>query len=225
MDYQTSFFDEPSEQKYFVREIHPKEAYPFLLKIHYAKRIPSISYAYGLFWNGDLVGVVTYGTPPSSTLRSGVCGEEYISNVLELNRLVLLNNRPNEASLLISRSLKLLPRKQVVVSYSDTAQDHFGTIYQATNWLYTGTSKPLYDYALKNSTRHNYSIGDSVAGAPNRAKALKEKYGDDFYLKKRSLKHRYVTFTGTKMDKKIMRRALRYEILPYPKKSLATAED
>ena len=217
MDYQISFFDAPDETEYFVREIHSKEAYPFLLKIHYAKRIPSISYAYGLFHYSELVGVITYGTPPSSTLRSGVCGEDYISSVLELNRLVLLHNRPNEASFLVGKSLKLLPRRSIVISYADTEQSHLGVVYQATNFLYTGTSKPLYDYALKGSNRHNYSVGDEVAGAPNRAEALREKYGDDFYLKKRSPKHRYVTFTGTKMDKKVLRQALKYPILPYPK--------
>ena len=52
-----------------VRLITPKECEPFIIGIHYAKRWPSISYAFGLFDCDNLIGVVTYGTPPSATLK------------------------------------------------------------------------------------------------------------------------------------------------------------
>lgn len=41
--------------------------------------------------------VVCFGTPPSATLRKGVAGAEYASSLVELNRLCLADNRPNEA--------------------------------------------------------------------------------------------------------------------------------
>ena len=44
-----------------------------------------------------------------------------------------------------------------------------------------------------------------------------EKFGDDVSWEKRSEKHRYVYFTGSKKQKKEMRKALKYPILPYPK--------
>ena len=71
--WQTGLFDE-SDDGYVTRAISTKESHYFLLNIHYAKRIPSISYAYGLFDNNELVGVVCYGTPASSTLCRGICG-------------------------------------------------------------------------------------------------------------------------------------------------------
>ena len=74
---------------YIVQPVEPLDTYPLLYTKHYAGRIPSISYAYGLFLDGRLVGAVTYGTPASSTLCRGVCGDAYQSQVLELNRLVL----------------------------------------------------------------------------------------------------------------------------------------
>src|SRR5699024_11264718 len=49
---------------------------PFILGIHYAKRWPSISYAFGLFDKSELVGVVTYGAPPSRHLQVGCRSEE-----------------------------------------------------------------------------------------------------------------------------------------------------
>ncbi|MFK5284448.1 hypothetical protein ACI3PL_33190, partial [Lacticaseibacillus paracasei] len=67
--------------------IKPSEAMPFLLLRHYARRACPISYAFGAYLDGVLIGVVTYGTPASSSLRAGICGNEWIDKVLELNRL------------------------------------------------------------------------------------------------------------------------------------------
>lgn len=60
-----------------VKPINNKTAYPYLLDIHYAGRIPSISYAFGLFDGEKLIGVCTYGTPSSAPLKRGVCGDKY----------------------------------------------------------------------------------------------------------------------------------------------------
>jgi len=43
---------------YQVKEIKYNDTKPFILDIHYAKRMPSISFAYGLFYEKDLVGCV-----------------------------------------------------------------------------------------------------------------------------------------------------------------------
>jgi hypothetical protein len=45
--YQVSLFDEGG-LGYHVRSIEPKDAHFFILNVHYARRIPSISYAFGL---------------------------------------------------------------------------------------------------------------------------------------------------------------------------------
>ena len=102
------------KELYKVKKISYEDTKPYLLGIHYAKRMPSVSYAYGLFLNNKLCGVVTYGKPPSATLRKGLAGEKNIKYVLELNRLCLKNNLKNEASILISRSLKKLPKSIVI---------------------------------------------------------------------------------------------------------------
>ena len=78
-----------------VLPIKSEEASPWILQKHYAKRLPSISYAFGLFDGNVLVGVVTYGMPASPFLCVGVCGEQHRNIVLELNRLCLLNNKKN----------------------------------------------------------------------------------------------------------------------------------
>ena len=72
-----------------VSPIKREEAYPWLLQKHYAKRLPVVMLAYGLYVDSVLEGVVTYGLPPSRPLCIGICGKEYADQVLELNRLVL----------------------------------------------------------------------------------------------------------------------------------------
>jgi hypothetical protein len=180
--------------------------------------LPSISYAFGLFEGVEMRGVITYGTPSASTLRAGVAGTEYEGIVLELNRLCLADNRPNEASRLVGASLRMLPRPCIVVSFADTEQGHEGIVYQATNFLYTGLSAKRTDWKVKGLEHlHGQTIADQVRGVDGRrVDAIKAKYGDRFYLKPRSRKHRYVMLLGNKYEKRKMLEALRYPVLPYP---------
>lgn len=188
------------QSEYEVVQIPYSATKDWILNIHYAKRMPSISFAYGLYHYDEMVGMVSYGTPASPSLCKGICGEEHKHNVIELNRLVLKDNLPNQASFLVSRSLKLLPKPKVVVSYADTAQDHAGIIYQACNFLFTGTTKARTDIAGKDGKHSRHHLGDRQ----NRIN--------------RSAKHRYVYFIGSKKDKKTLRNALRYTIEDtYPK--------
>ncbi len=203
---------------YTVEEVSREDCEYYIRTLHYAKRWPSVTYRYGLFERGLLVGVVTYGTPASSTLRKGVCGEEHADKVIELNRLCLLNNKPNEASMLVGKSLRMLPKSKVVVSYADTSQDHKGYVYQACNFSYCGLSAKRKDWKLRGREHlHGQTISDEFRGVPNRSKLLREKYGDDFYSEDRPRKHRYVYFVGSKRWKKAMRKTLNYKIEQYPK--------
>lgn len=187
------------ENKYVVKRIDSKDTYPFLLEIHYAKRIPSISFAFGLFKDDVLVGVITYRTPPSAPLRKGICGVELSNNILELNRLCLLDNLPNEASFLVGKSLKMLPKDKIIISFADQEQKHIGYVYQATNFIYVGLSAKRTDWKIKGKEHlHGQTIADEFRGKPNRSQLMREKYGDDFYLKERSRKHRYIYITGSK---------------------------
>ena len=182
-----------------VIPIKSEETYPWLLEKHYAKRIPNIMFAFGLYVNNNLIGVVTYGMPASPQLCNGVCGEEYKDKVLELNRLCLLDNAKNESSFLVANSIKLLPKPKIIVSYADTAQGHVGYVYQACNFLFTGTTKARTDMAGIDGKHSRHSFGDSSLRVD------------------RSAKHRYVFFHGSKTDKKILKSKLNYSIEPYPK--------
>ena len=185
---------------YSVKQISYGDTKPFILDIHYAGRMPSISYAFGLFEESDLVGIVSFGSPASAPLCRGIMGESEKSKVIELNRLVLLNNKKNEASFLVSRAIKLLPRPKVIVSYADTAHGHSGYVYQACNFLFTGTSKPRTDIAPKDGKHPRHHLGDTSKRV------------------NRSAKHRYVYIHADRREKKRLLSLLRYPIFnKYPK--------
>lgn len=205
--------------KYTVAPIDRRDCEPYIIGIHYAKRWPSITFAYGLFRLGVLCGVVTYGTPPSSTLRRGVAGDDYKSDVLELNRLCLKDNIKNEASFLVGASLRMLPKNKIIVSFADISQGHAGYVYQATNFMYCGLSAKRTDWKVRGKEHlHGQTIADEFRGVKNRAAAMREKYGDDFYLEPRPRKHRYIFLTGSKTFKSKVGKSIKYKQEPYPKK-------
>ena len=209
-----------------VCSIDNEETKDWLLHVHYAHRLPSISYAFGLYDNNILIGICTYGHPVTSCARK-VLGEEYMDSILELNRLCVKEGLPrNTLSWFVSQTFKLLPKPVPLISYADTAYNHHGYIYQATNWIYTGTSEPFTDYKVKGyENLHNQTICDLVGRADNgnvagksRYQLLVEKFGEEnVYKVERSLKHRYFYFLGNKREVMKMKQALRYQILPYPK--------
>jgi len=186
-----------------VRQITFDEAHPWILKKHYAKRIPNIQYAFGLYEGAILVGVCTFGIPASPSLCRGVCGDEYKDKVLELNRLCIDSPNKNSASILVSGSLKIIPSRKIIVSYADTSMGHVGYVYQATNFIYTGLSAKRSDPKTYNNkhSRHN-----------------KDRLCDGAEKVDRPQKHRYIYFIGSKKWKKMMQRdKLKYTAKPYPK--------
>lgn len=213
-----------SKPEYAVAPIDSKDTYPYLLEIHYAKRIPAIAYAFGLFCDGELVGVCTFGSPASSTLQKGLCGPAHADKVLELNRLCLKYNRPNEASILVGASLKRLPKPTVVVSFADTSHNHTGVVYQATNFIYTGLTVARTEWAVKGLEHlHSRALGHiakKLEGDQKDLEKIKMLYGDRFYYRSRPRKHRYVAIMASKTDKRTLLKALKYEPQPYPNQNL-----
>ena len=208
-----------------VVSIKKSETTDWFLKKHYARRLPTIDCAFGIYDNFHLLqGVCTFGRPMSHTLISGAINGLYQDNFLELNRLVINEGlQKNVLSYFVSSCLNKLPKPLVVVSYADTSRGHHGYIYQATNWIYTGLSSKFTDYAVKGLEHmHHSSIEDSVGRYDkdkniNKHQLLKEKYGDLLYRKERPRKHRYFYFLGTRKQKKDMKKNLTYQIKSYPK--------
>jgi len=192
-----------------VREISYELSKELILNHHYAHRMPLISRVFGLFEdslffdNFELIGVCSIGKPASNTLCFGICGEEYSDKVLELNRLFVKGTQPkNTTSWFLGQVLKKLKKDDLIlVSYADTAMNHNGYIYQATNWIYTGITP----------SRTDVYVSD---GKHSRHMPLNDRKNKHLRTV-RSSKHRYVYFTGRGKRKYL--KNLNYEVQPYPK--------
>ena len=191
-----------------VTSIKRSDYAPWLLERHYARRMCQVDHAFGLFDNGALLGVITFGRPPNNQLNQ-VAGFA----CLELNRFCIDENAcKNAASILIGRSLRMLPKPRVVISYADPDQGHVGYIYQATNWIYTGTGSSDIEFIKDGNQYHRKSLFNRFGT------------GSVEFLVSRGYrpvvvqgKHRYVYFVGSKSQRRSMRAALRYPVEPYPK--------
>lgn len=171
---------------YTVLSIPSEQCFDWILNKHYAKRLPPIEYAFGLYdMSGLLQGIITYGTPSSNPLRNLFPNFK----IMELNRLCVNDGLiKNSLSFFVSYSLKILPKPLVIVSYADTAYNHHGYIYQATNWIYTGLSAKRTDWKIKGMEHlHGSTIADMSRGKENRADYMRERFGEDFYLEDRSV--------------------------------------
>jgi hypothetical protein len=191
-------------------------------RFHYAHRVPSIVAAVGMYVDDVLAGVATYGVPPNRNVLA-CCGEERIPQALELNRLFIHDwAGRNSESWLIAQSFRWLADKwpgfAILVSYADTAQGHHGMIYRATNWLYTGFSSEggkegirLRDGSVVHAKDLHNRYGDASLAL------VRQALGREFdAVVGRSPKHRYVQFLGNRRQKRELRAALKWPVLPYP---------
>jgi hypothetical protein len=179
---------------------------------HYLHRKSPCSVAFGLILGDDIKGVVCYGTPSSAPLRRGIAGDAESCNVIELTRLWVCDSVPrNGESYLISRTLPKCG-KEIVVSYAEIQQGHIGTVYQASNWLYTGLSAKRTNWTVEGLHLHCQTIADKYT-----SEEIREKYGDRFSLQPRPRKHRYVYINAKGKRRRELLTALRYPVLPYPK--------
>ena len=197
-----------------VIPIPGKKAHPWLLKKHYARRVPPIKYAFAIVRDEEIQGVVTYGPPASPQVAKSSVGEENRLLVIELNRLCVETDINNAASILVGHSLRLLPAGLIVVSYADTKMGHVGYIYQATNFKYCGAARAHdSEYIVNGAAVHPRTLASQGITSP-------VKWAKDNNIKTRGamLKHKYVFFTGGKSDRKRLSKILKWKTLDkYPK--------
>ena len=205
------------KEDYEIQQISYQEAMDIVVARHYLHRKCPVSYAFGLVSKTDrrIVGVVTYGVSPSSTLLKGICGPEEAKNVYELNRLWVDDSVPkNGESFLVASSMKLLDR-EIIVSFADTSQGHVGYIYQAANFIYTGLSAKFKDPKVRGLENQHHA---TYANGLTNQEVIKKFGSDNVYFVDRPRKHRYIYFNCDKKRKKELIKKLRYKVIEYPKR-------
>lgn len=189
----------------------------FIKKHHYSKGVHNGPITYGLFDEDNLVGVIAFATPSSEAVCASVFGPERKRQVTELHRLVLLDSVPkNGESFFIARALKLLkkdrPYYSAVLSFADSTQGHVGTIYQACNAIYCGTTAKATFYLDQDGRlRHPRQSGVNIS------KQVAAERG--WTAVKREAKHRYLfLLPSDKREKKLLEKTLLLKPQPYPTK-------
>ncbi len=187
---------------YTVDGISYQDVIPWIKKKHYAGRIPSILYAFGLFHERQLRGICTFGN--IANYKEVQAWNPF--RLLEFNRLVVDTLQKNAASFLIGNAIRKLPKPIVFISYADHRQGHIGYVYQATNWIYTGVG---------GAGQRIYILRDGTEKHQRHEKTLDMRRVER--IEKTEGKARYYYFHGSKTDKKKMMNTLRFPVLPYPK--------
>jgi hypothetical protein len=226
-----------------VRQINKNLAASFVIQHHYTHKASSCRYALGLYFVEDnehkffegkvekLIGVMTYGHPVSNRTVASITNEHKLEldEVLELTRLVVLDGGDkyrygcNTESWFIGQSFKWLkknaPEVKVLVSYADPEQEHSGSIYRATNWMYQGcgVSKLMPDFSIllveDGLWMHSRTVGSKFGNKS--VDNLAKRIGHTFYRKEETAKHRYIYFLCDKKEKKQLISDLKIPILPY----------
>lgn len=223
--------------KLAVRPLNKSVAAAFVTKHHYTHKSSSCRYAFGIyhieegheFFSGNtekLIGCMTYGHPVSNRAIGSISKtiQLELDNVLELTRLVCLDGYgKNLESYFIGKTFEWLkknaPEVKVLISYADPEQEHTGTIYRATNWLYQGcgATKLMPDYSLKLFEDGEWIHSRTVAAkfGHKAIESLAQRIGHTFWRKEETSKHRYIYFLCGKKEKKTLISDLKIPILPY----------
>jgi hypothetical protein len=130
------------------------------LNFHYAKAVPNVGLAYNVFnKNNEWCGVICYGIGATNNIAEPYNLKQ--GEVIELVRMAL-NGKQDSTTKAMAISLKLIkknaPNVKLVVSYADSEQGHYGIIYQATNWFYTGFSVDT-NLIINGERKHRRTLG------------------------------------------------------------------
>ncbi len=186
------------------------------INFHYAKRIPVVLDAYSVFNDKkEWCGVICYGSGAGNTVSKSFKMQQ--GKLCELVR-VALNGKQESTSKAVSISLRLLkknnPLIKLVYSYADIDQNHYGTIYQATNWIYLGQNKPYKGgFIINGKNVHTRSASQKIKGFTLNIKNI-QKHIDkkaEVFISQGKRKYVYV-FDKTVFDE------INKNSKPYPKK-------
>lgn len=149
----------------------------FVERHHYSGTYPAARFRYGLYRQGELVGVAVYSHPCSDRVLTKVFPvADDPTQAVELGRFVLLDQVPgNGETFFLARTFDLLRSSGIVgvVSFSDpmprsTADGrvilggHVGTIYQAHNGVYLGRGDARTLHILPDGRSFNHRAAQKI---------------------------------------------------------------
>lgn len=199
-------------------------------KWHYSGRMPKSKLVkFGVWEDGVFIGAIIYGlggTPMMGRAEGLPSGQ-----TCELVRVALCEHK-SPTSRAVGQSLVLLkhgnPGLRLVVSFADSAQDHLGVIYQATNWIYVGGREESNGaYSINGTIYHPRTLHHMYGKGGQSIPWLRANVDPNAQRIKTPIKHKYLYPLDRAIRKQIAPLAQ-----PYPKRdtrpvngdTLATSE-
>ena len=201
-----------------MQEIPFRLAKDIIVKHHYSHRFPASQLNLGFYVDGKLNTVAVFGPSATPKMADSLPGKYW-----ELVRLFSFDwAGKNMESYCIGMAIRYIqknhPDIKVLISFADPEQGHYGTIYQATNWLYCGSTDKTggYQYYFDGDWQHPRS---TVAKYGTRKHSEIVKMYPDIKHRVVPAKYRYIyLLPKNKKERRQLMTNLKYEILSYPKK-------
>ncbi len=211
----------PALQEITVSPIPARIANLVVARMHYLHSMPGgTQLRLGVFAGARLAGVLTLGVGPTNVHR--LVDGAVSSDCLTLTRLWLsddlLANSESRVLGVVLRTLRRETSIRFVVTYADPAAGHIGGIYQASNWLYIGSSLAMSLLDLGDGRAwHSRSLAHAFG---THSRKYFEAHGIKVRRIPQAAKHRYLYFLDQSW-----RHRLRVPVLPYPKSGGPDARD
>lgn len=225
-----------------VREISYEEAKNVILSNEWLGNMGTTEFSFGLYFGEYLAGVECFGRTAGTNVNASVCGSEHAEKVTTLSRgccvhwADLLRKSSDgrihggaAASFSISEACRQMAKKgyNIFVAYGDPLANEVGTVYQAANWLYLGMTTPAEKFRTPDGKIHDARqvscmTRDRTGGTMKYKRTRGEQMellleqGCEFF--DGTPKHCYVGIYGDRRIKRILRNAMRWPVLPYPKR-------
>ncbi|MGB7495664.1 MAG: hypothetical protein WBQ61_16050 [Candidatus Acidiferrum sp.] len=226
-----------------VREISLVDARNLIVGFEWLASLGSTEHAFGLFFGEYLAGCVCFGSTAGTKVKESVCGSEHAHRVISVTRGCCLGwadpprrssdgrtHGGSAASFLISAGCREMIKKgyNIFVAYADPQAGERGVIFRACNFLYCGRTSPtekfrrpdgkVYDARNVHLLTRDRRFGRLRYKRTRAAqKQLLIEEGCKFF-KDTGCKYRFVGIFGNRRTKRILRRALRWEVMEYPKR-------
>jgi hypothetical protein len=216
-----------------LKEISYDDAKSIILDYEWLGTMGTTQYHYGIFYEGTLSGVVCFGyfqamLNENKTKTGGgysyYVGDKYWDKGIQLTRgACAWWCHEHSGSKLIAYGLREIAKRgfKFVVAFSDGEAGEIGTLYQATNWNYIGSSgRTHWDVYHKSGGLY---LNDRDFHKRNGFSGKKEldswAIGKPYLIKPRYAKGRYIKLIGTKRENKEMMAVLKDKVKPYPKRT------
>jgi hypothetical protein len=175
---------------------------------HYSKCTPKFKQVWiGVWEDGRFIGIVAFGR--SSTPYLGTAFDLETTECAELTRIALTRHQ-TPVSKIIAISVKMLkkqsPGMRLLVTLADPLQDHYGGVYQASNWIYIGLSSSNTQYYFRGKWRNDSPLMRYLQENPSKRASLPTRKIDG--------KYKYLMPLDDDMRKQIAHLAK-----PYPKRA------